>query len=209
MNVSYKFICSIFVILFLILPFSVVSQSGTIKTRTGYLLYANTNTLHWTLRLDEPNSELPYWIDVNKVQLLKNHLYIEYFNNSFITKNSKKTPLFLFQKWETDYIDKTFNPNIKRSPYLVDTSFMKLKSGNLVSNAWYYFLDTESEGLAFYFFDIYENNNFIRISYIGVLENAQLFISAVLNGIRFHNKMLDIPKLQSAIRNGEYFYNEN
>lgn len=202
----------IFFVFILFNAISAKSQSGTLKSKNGFLLFANTDSMHFTLRLDEPNSQIPLWINKNRLQLFKDQMYLQYFEKSSIikSKKDKDTPLNLLQKWETTFIKSIKKPTDKSPKFISDNDSMSVKSKDFNTNSWYYSVDiTSSKKMYFYFFDIYKNGYFIRIEYMGGLGNARFFIKTVFNFIRFYKKDIDIPKLQSALKLGEYYYDEN
>jgi hypothetical protein len=196
-----------------ILSFSfleIKAQSGTLKSKNGFLLFYSSDSLNFTLRLDEPNTETPRWIDNNYLQLLKDHLYIQVIHKEAIIK--KNTPandhLSILQKWETDYIESSMHPSIKRTPFINDNNTIAFKSNDLKFNAWYYAVELNPGKLYFYFFDIYKNGQYIRITFKGNINVARLFIPAVLKGLQVYNKKIDVNKLQYSLKNDQYGYSE-
>jgi hypothetical protein len=186
------------------------AQSGTMKSKNGFLLFYSSDSLNFTLRLDEPNTETPNWIDNNYLQLFKDRFYIQIIDKeSIIKKNATaKDYLSMLQKWETDYIESTMEPSVKRTTFINDSNSIGLKFNDLKYNAWYYAVELNPEKLYFYFFDIYKNGHFLRVTFNGSLDAARIFIPAILKGLLFYNKKIDIKKLQYSIKNGQYSYSE-
>jgi hypothetical protein len=186
------------------------AQSGTLKSKNGFLLFYSSDSLNFTLRLDEPNTETPNWIENNYLQLLKDHFYIQVIDKeSIIKKNAPASDnLSMLQKWETDYIESTMTPSVKRTTFINDNNSIGLKFNDLKYNAWYYAVELNPGKLYFYFFDIYKNGHFIRITFNGSLDAARLFIPAILKGLLFYNKKIDIKKLQYSLKNDQYSYSE-
>ncbi len=195
--------------LFILIPVISFSQSGTLKTKTGVLLYFNDKPICFTVRLDEPNSEMPYWEEFNRVRLFKDVMYLTIAEDKSISCETG-TPiqkLICYQKWETDFINKTMKKSIERSGFLNDNATLNLSKKNCVTNAWYNFVKINAEDkFYFYFLDIYSNNGLIRITYTGSLENARLFIKAVYSGMRFFNKEIDIKQFQNKLRSDDNDY---
>jgi hypothetical protein len=185
-------------------------HSGTIKSKKGFLLFYSCDLLNFTLRLDEPNPETPNWIDNNYLQLLKDRFYIQVIEKESIIKNNAPAKVYLsmLQKWETDYIESTVTSSVKRTTFKNDNNAIGLKFNNLKYNAWYYAVELNPGRLYFYFFDIYQNGHFIRITFNGSLDDARLFIPAILKGLLFYDKKIDIKKLQYSLKNGHYSYSE-
>jgi hypothetical protein len=186
------------------------AQSGTLKSKNGLVLFYSSDSLNFTIRLDEPNSEMPIWIDNNYLQLFKDHFYIQVIDKESITMNNtpEKDLLTTFQKWETDYIESSIQQSVKRTKYINDNDSISFKFKNLKYNAWYYAVELNSGKLYFYFLDIYKNGYFIRMTFKGKLPSARIFIPAVLNGVLFYSKKIDHNKLQNSLKNGQYSYPE-
>lgn len=196
---------ALYSILFILIPFFSFSQSGTLKTKTGFLLYFNDKPISFTVRLDEPNSEIPYWEDSNVICLFKNKMYLTIIDEQSILCQigSPSEKLICYQNWETDYIDKTINKNTERTGFLNDNTNLNLPKKNCETNAWYYLVKANSDYLCFYSLDIYSNTGLIRIIYRGDIRNARIFTNAVFSGMRFFDKEIDIKKLQYKLKNGD------
>jgi len=195
--------------LFVIIPAITFSQTGTLKTKTGFLLFYNKKSPCFTVRLDEPNSEIPYWENSNIVRLFKDVMYLTATDVESISceAGTPAEKLFCYQNWETDYINKTMKKSIERSEFIIDNTKLDLSKKNCVTNAWYYSVKINAEeNIYFYFLDIYSNNGFVRITYTGNIENARLFIKAVYSGMRFFNKEFDIKQLQNKLRTDDNDY---
>lgn len=186
------------------------AQSGTLKSKNGFVLFYSSDSLNFTLRLDEPNSEIPYWLDANNLQLFKDHFYIQVIDKkSIINKStSANDNLYMIQKWEVDYIESTMRPSVNRSPIINDNNSINFKVHDLKYNSWYYSVELNTGKLYFYFYDIYKNGYFIRITFTGGLDSARLFIPAVLKGFIFYNKKIDTNMLKQSLKNGQYSYSE-
>lgn len=186
------------------------AQSGILKSKNGFLLFYSSDSLNFTLRLDEPNTEIPNWIDENYLQLIKDRFYVQVINKESITKKiaPAKDCLSMLQKWETDYIQRTMKTTVKRTAFINDNNSTGFKFNEWNYNAWYYAVELNPGKLYFYFFDIYKNGNFVRITFNGKLNDARLFIPAVLKGILFYNRRIDLKKLQYSLKNNKYSYSE-
>ena len=97
---------------------------------------------------------------------------------------------------------------VKRTTFINDNNSIGLEFNNLKYNAWYYAVELNPGNLYFYFFDIYKNNHFIRITFNGRLDDARLFIPSILKRLLFYTKKIDIKKLQYSLKNGQYSYSE-
>jgi hypothetical protein len=183
-------------------------DSGTMKSKNGFLLFYSSDSLNFTIRLDEPNTGTPNWIDNNYLQLFKDCSYIQIIDKESIIKENTpaKDYLSMLQKWETDYIESTMKPSVKRTTFRNDNNSIGLKFNDLKYNAWYYAVELNPGKFYFYFFDIYKSGHFIRITFNGSLDDARLFIPAILKGLLFYNKKLDIKKLQYSLKNHQYSY---
>ena len=186
------------------------AQSGTMRSPNGFLVFFSSGPLNFTIRLDNPNSETPVWVRNNYLQLLEDQFNIQVIERESICSKTtqQKDYLSVFQKWETKYIDSTMSSSVKRSAFLNDNKIIGTKGKDFQYNAWYYTVALEEGKLCFYYFDFYKNDHFIRMTYIGSLENARLFIPAVLDGFQFYNKQIDVKKLQYSLKNGLYSYPE-
>jgi hypothetical protein len=195
--------------------------SGTMKTATGYLCFYSSPNLNFTLRLDEPNTEVPYWIEDKYLQVGKDVMHIQIIDKAEIVNsniNNEKKLLSIFKKWETDYLDSATNKNIIRSKFICDSAFYELKFSNLnlKYNPWYYYVtNNKNTKFYFYFFDLYSSNNFIRFEFSGVLfgnnglEAARQFNSNLIQCFKFYNQKLNIESLKNAVKDGKYSYVEN
>lgn len=195
--------------LFILIPFLSFSQSGTLKTKTGVLLYFNNKPICFTVRLDEPNTEMPYWEASDRVRLFKDKMYLTVTDDKSIScqTGSPSEKLICYQNWENDYINKTMKKSIERTGFINDNTKLNLSRKNCETNAWYYLVKINSNDyLCFYFLDIYSNNGLIRITYTGNIENARLFTKAVFSGMKFFDKEIDIKQLQQKLRseNNDY-----
>jgi hypothetical protein len=200
---------TMYAIVMLTVLFSLKSeaQQYTMKTATGIMATANTESVHFTVRIDNYGDEIPFWDNDSRLIIIKNKLYLDYFNASAITKGKTNiSPLKAFQTWETDYIKSTMKPEIRRSDFVEDNHIFKNSSKAVISNAWYYAVKIKSDDLYFYVLDMYKNGNFIRISYIGSLKEARIYTKAIVEGLHFYDKEIDIKKLQAALRNKQYHY---
>lgn len=186
------------------------AQSGTLKSKNGFMIFYASDSLNFTLRLDNPNTEIPNWLHNNYLQLFKDQFYIQIIKkDSLFRKNTdERASLYMFQKWETDYIESSMKPSIKRSAFMSDNDSIKFNRKDLLKNAWYYSVELNPRKLYFYFYDIYKNGCYIRITFTGSLDSARGFIPVVLKGLQFYNKNIQLNKLQDALKKGQYGYNE-
>lgn len=210
MKNTTKFTALLIVIISIISFSDSIAQSGVLKSNNGFLVFFSDHDLNFTIRLDEPNSEIPNWIDKNYLQLLKDHLYIQVIEKNMIIKN--KVPvnnyLNIFQNWETDYIDSKMKQSNKNNAYINDNNSLKLKYSEFKYNAWYYAVDINPGKLYFYFLDIYKDGKFLRFTYTGDINVARLFMPVVFNRLQFYKKKINLNKLKYTLKNGEYSYIE-
>lgn len=182
------------------------AQYGVMKSKNGFVVFTSSDSLNFTLKLDEPNTEIPIWINENFLLLFENSFNIQIIDKKYITPNdtSLNGNLYELQKWETDYIKSEMKESVKMSAFINDNDSIKFKNNNLEYNAWYYWVELEKEKLYIYFYDFYKNGYYIRATYIGALESARLFIPVVLNDLIFYDKKIDINKLQQSLKDGQY-----
>jgi hypothetical protein len=69
--------CHLFAPLILLSSFNgAFSQSVIVRTQSGLMAIYSSDSLSFTMQLDEPLSEMPEWIDSNRLQLFKDIFYL-------------------------------------------------------------------------------------------------------------------------------------
>ena len=199
------FFSKILIYIFLLANFSIVSNaqisSGILKTSEGFLAVINSDSLWFTIRLDEPSFKEPQFIEASRLEVISNVLYLQIFSKSDIATKKGIKPLISLMNWETDFIRNSENAPKKRSDFIFDSL-----GADVSKNAWYYSVDVDKNDFYVYFLDIYKNGEFIRIEYYGDLENARTNASNLFSQLTFYPSEIDISKLQAALSRGKFGY---
>jgi hypothetical protein len=201
----------IYVILTIIIGFpGLTAQTGCLKSKRGFVLFYSSDSLNFTIRLDEPNTEVPIWINNNYLQLFKDYFHLQVINQNQLPENVKSISnnLSMLQKWETDYIKSAMQASVKRSAFYSDNDSINHLLLGVESNAWFYSVDVNLRKIYFYYYDVYRSGHFVRLTFIGRIQSARLFIPAVLKGIHFYSKKIQVEKLQNALKQNQYEYVE-
>ena len=199
------FFSKILIYIFLLANFSIVSNaqisSGILKTSEGLLAVINSDSLWFTIRLDEPSFQEPQFIEASRLEVISHVLYLQIFSKSDIATKKGINPLISLMNWETDFIRNSENAPKKRSDFIFDSL-----GADVSKNAWYYSVDVDKNDFYVYFLDIYKNGEFIRIEYYGDLENARTNTSNLFYQLTFYPSEIDISKLQAALSRGKFGY---
>lgn len=190
--------------------FEAKAQSSVLQSVNGYVVCHSSDDLNFTIRLDNPNSEVPQWMSFNDLQLLKDQLYLQIIEEEYIPTPDANSdnPLYDLQKWETEYIEKNMNSNVKRSDFMNDNNILKYRCNDLDYNTWYYCVEANDMNICFYYYDFYVSGYYIRLNYVGNLNSARLFIPVILKNLRFYKQKINLEKLQQALAEGKYGYVE-
>jgi hypothetical protein len=204
------FFSKILIYIFLLANFSIVSNaqisSGILKTSEGFLAVINSDSLWFTIRLDEPSFKEPQFIEASRLEVISHVLYLQIFSKSDIATKKGINPLISLMNWETDFIRNSENAPKKRSDFIFDSLGANSKIADVSKNAWYYSVDVDKNDFYVYFLDIYKNGEFIRIEYYGDLENARTNTSNLFSQLTFYPSEIDISKLQAALSSGKFGY---
>lgn len=199
---------SLLIIMVLLTPLFSFTQSGVLKSPTGYLVYSTTDSLGFTMRLDEPNSRTPVWETVNKLILLK-RMDLQYiYSDDINCKNkSEETSLNCYMKWEEQYL-RSSTPKKLNFSIKIDRTFKPILKEKVLTNAWYYSLIINGEIVYSYFLDFVYKGLLFRINYgpSSDLDSPRLFINAVYTDMKFYNHKIEIEKLISALKSNKYEY---
>ena len=199
------FFSKILIYIFLLANFSIVSNaqisSGILKTSEGFLAVINSDSLWFTIRLDEPSFKESQFIEASRLEVISHVLYLQIFSKSDIATKKGINPLISLMNWETDFIRNSENAPKKRSDFIFDSL-----GADVSKNAWYYSVDVDKNDFYVYFLDIYKNGEFIRIEYYGDLENARTNASNLFSQLTFYPSEIDISKLQAALSRGKFGY---
>ena len=199
------FFSKILIYIFLLANFSIVSNaqisSGILKTSEGFLAVINSDSLWFTIRLDEPSFKEPQFIEASRLEVISHVLYLQIFSKSDIATKKGINPLISLMNWETDFIRNSENAPKKRSDFIFDSL-----GADVSKNAWYYSVDVDKNDFYVYFLDIYKNGEFIRIEYYGDLENARTNTNNLFSQLTFYPSEIDISKLQAALSRGKFGY---
>jgi hypothetical protein len=215
--------CHLFAPLILLSSFNgAFSQSVIVRTQSGLMAIYSSDSLSFTLQLDEPLSEMPEWIDSNRLQLFKDIFYltiIEPADIGFKKNNDKKInasdALQHFKTWETLYIDSILKKEFKKSDFIIDNNHFGGKLEKINFNAWYYYLTIDKQNIYFYFYDQYKSGMLLRFEFNGVLfkndglDAARNFINNCVKNTRFYSKPINLEVLIKALKSGAYSYDEN
>ena len=181
-------------------------SSGILKTSEGFLAVINSDSLWFTIQLDDSRFKEPQFIEASRLEVISHVLYVQMLRVSDISTKKEINPLISLMNWETDYIRNSENAIKKRSDFIIDSLGTKSTISGVNTNAWYYSINVDENDLYIYFLDIYKNGEFIRIEYYGNLENARTSTSNLFSQLNFYPNEIDIVKLQSALSNGKFGY---
>jgi len=202
--------------------YSAFSQSVIVRTQSGLMAIYSSDSLTFTLQLDEPLSEMPEWIDSNRLQLFKDVFYLAIVNPDDIgfkknndKQNNASAALQHFKTWETRYIDSLLKKDFKKSDFISDNNYFGGEMKKIDFNAWYYNLTIDTQNIYFYFFDQYKSGMLLRFEFNGVvfknngLDAARNFINNCVKSTRFYSKPINLEALRKALKDGAYSYDEN
>ncbi len=202
-------------LLFFILKTEAYGQSGLLRTETGLMAFYSSDSGSFTLRLDEPLTEIPDWISGNRLQLFDGIYYLQLFDPRVLninTHQSSKDILEDFKKWETNYIDTSINKSVEKSNYINDYVNLNNETKDLEYNAWFYYIIIDNKKHYFYFLDAFYKGFLFRYEFNGLkfaekgLEAAKLFTSECSKNMHLYPKSIDLKKLQSKLKEGIYIY---
>ncbi len=181
-------------------------SSGILKTSEGFLAVINSDSLWFTIQLDDSRFREPQFIEASRLEVISHVLYVQMLRESDLSTKKEINPLISLMNWETDYIRNSENAKKKRSDFIIDSLGTKSTISGVSTNAWYYSINVDENDLYIYFLDIYKNGEFIRIEYYGNLENARTSTSNLFSQLNFYPNEIDIAKLQAALSNGKFGY---
>jgi hypothetical protein len=181
-------------------------SSGILKTSEGFLAVINSDSLWFTIQLDDSRFREPQFIEASRLEVISHVLYVQMLRESDISTKKEINPLISLMNWETDYIRNSENAIKKRSDFIIDSLGTKSTISGVSTNAWYYSINVDENDLYIYFLDIYKNGEFIRIEFYGNLENARTSTSNLFSQLNFYPNEIDIAKLQAALSNGKFGY---
>lgn len=198
----------------LFIGYNSYSQVGVFKSKDGFLAVANSGNLYFSLQIYDylysTDDKILNWESDNYLSILETWINLTFSQSKSVENQySKLSPLKAYQKWEEEYIITTMPKSVKRSEFKTDNKIVKQEG--MTTNSWYYYVEVdtkekESYNLFFYMTDIYRDGNYIRIYFMGRLDNARSFMQSTLSNFHFYNEKIDLVKLKSALKNGEYYY---
>ena len=208
---SAKLLVPLFAVaLFALYPIQSKAQTGLIKTKGGFLAFAHSKDLAFTIHWNDDYGKIPEWLDYNRLDIFKSQFTMNFFDVQSILSDYPdiKNPLLALKKWETDYIEATMPSHIQRSPFFQDTIAMKLDhSAAVMVNRWFYSVEMMKGGnLYFYFFDICKGRTFIRFSFVGQLDDARMLTESIYSSLNFYPDKIDVELLQQSVMNGKFGY---
>jgi hypothetical protein len=214
MNMRFYFL----IVLIFLLKSNLYGQSGLLRTETGVMAFYSCDSGSFTLRFDEPLTEIPNWISGSRLQLLEGIYYLQIFDPRDLnihTQQSSKDILEDFKKWETNYIDSSINKTIEKSKYITDNVNPYSNTKDVTFNAWYYYIAIDNKKYYFYFLDTFYNGILFRYEFNGInyadkgLDFAKIYTLECAKNMYFYTRPINLEKLQSQIKLGENHYAED
>ena len=118
-------------------------SSGILKTSEGFLAVINSDSLWFTIQLDDSRFKEPQFIEASRLEVISHVLYVQIFSKSDIATKKGINPLISLMNWETDFIRNSENAPKKRSDFIFDSLGANSKIADVSKNAWYYSVDVD------------------------------------------------------------------
>jgi hypothetical protein len=190
-------------------------SSGILKTSEGFLAVINSDSLWFTIRLEEPLYKEPRLVELGSpsgasrsgIVVIYWILNIQMLMESDLPSSMHgKNPLISLMNWQTDCVLTAENTPETISDFIVDSLGAKSTIAGISSNAWYYSIDKYKNDFYVYFLDIYKNGEFIRIEYRGELENARTTSRNLLSQLTFYPSEIDLSQFQTPLLREKFGY---